>query len=184
MYQSETAPKWIRGTIVGCVRTPLGALEDTLTGSQYQLAITIGLFLAAIVNYSTQNRFDSGSYRIPIAVQFAWSIILVGGLLILPETPRYLIKKDSYEKAAKSLSRLRRLPSDHPAVVEELAEISANHRYEMSIGKARLIDCFKGTVGKRLATGCALQSLQQLTGVNFIFYCKSRLCWSCIMVTR
>jgi SP family sugar:H+ symporter-like MFS transporter len=51
MYQSETAPKWIRGTIVGC----------------YQLAITIGLFLAAIVNNSTQNRDDTGSYRIPIA---------------------------------------------------------------------------------------------------------------------
>lgn len=63
MYQSETAPKWIRGTIVGT----------------YQLAITIGMFLAAIVNNSTKDRMDSGSYRIPIAIQFAWSIILVVG---------------------------------------------------------------------------------------------------------
>ena len=67
MYQSETAPKWIRGTIVGA----------------YQLAITIGLFLAAIVNNATKNRNDSGSYRIPIAVQFAWSIILCLGYAIL-----------------------------------------------------------------------------------------------------
>lgn len=65
MYQSETAPKWIRGTIVG----------------SYQLAITIGLFLAAIVNNATKDRNDSGSYRIPIAVQFAWSIILVVGFV-------------------------------------------------------------------------------------------------------
>lgn len=63
MYQSETAPKWIRGTIVGA----------------YQLAITIGLLLAAIVNNATKDRNDSGSYRIPIAVQFAWSLILVVG---------------------------------------------------------------------------------------------------------
>lgn len=63
MYQSETSPKWIRGTIVGA----------------YQLAITIGLFLAAIVNNSTKNRNDSGSYRIPVAVQFLWSLILVIG---------------------------------------------------------------------------------------------------------
>ena len=63
MYQSETAPKWIRGTIVGT----------------YQLAITIGLFLAANVNNATKDRADSGTYRIPIAVQFLWSIILVGG---------------------------------------------------------------------------------------------------------
>lgn len=84
--------------------------------------------------------------------------------------PRYRIKQGQPEKAAKALSYLRRLPVDHPAVVEEIAEIMANHEYEMSLGKASYIDCFKGTLGKRLATGCLLQSLQQLTGVNFIFY--------------
>jgi MFS transporter, SP family, sugar:H+ symporter len=63
MYQSETAPKWIRGTIVGA----------------YQLAITIGLFLAAIVNNGTKDMKNSGSYRIPVALQFLWSLILVIG---------------------------------------------------------------------------------------------------------
>lgn len=154
MYQSETAPKWIRGVIVG----------------SYQLAITIGLLLAAIVNNATQGRNDSGSYRIPIAVQFLWSIILVVGLFILPETPRYLIKRDKYEEAAKALGKLRRLPVDHPAIIEELNEVQSNHLYEMSLGKSSYIECFKGSLGKRLLTGCLLQSLQQLTGVNFIFY--------------
>lgn len=82
LYQSETSPAWIRGTVVG----------------SYQLAITIGLFLAAIVNNGTQNRADTGSYRIPIALQFAWSIILVVGLCFLPETPRFLIKQDKHDK--------------------------------------------------------------------------------------
>jgi len=122
------------------------------------------------VNNSTQNRQDTGSYRIPIDVQFAWAIIICVGLLFLPETPRFLIKKDKHEAAAKALSRLRRLDPTHPALVEELAEIEANHRYEMSVAKAGYIDCFKGTIGKRLLTGCLLQALQQLTGVNFIFY--------------
>jgi len=156
LYQSETAPKWIRGTIVG----------------SYQLAITIGLLLASIVNNATKDRNDTGSYRIPIAVQFAWAIILFVGMLLLPETPRMYIKRDKAEDAAKSLSRLRRLPVDHPAVVEELSEIMANHQYEMALGKASWLDCFKGNLGKRLATGCLLQALQQLTGVNFIFYCE------------
>jgi len=154
MYQSETAPKWIRGVIVG----------------SYQLAITIGLLLAAIVNNATQGRNDSGSYRIPIAVQFLWAIILVVGLFLLPETPRYLIKMDKYEEAAKALGKLRRLPVDHPAIIEELNEVQSNHLYEMSLGKSSYIECFKGSLGKRLLTGCLLQSLQQLTGVNFIFY--------------
>lgn len=84
LFQSETAPKWIRGTIVGT----------------YQLAITIGLFLAAIVNNSTKNRMDTGSYRIPVAIQFAWAIIIVCGMLVLPETPRYLIKKDKHDQVS------------------------------------------------------------------------------------
>lgn len=69
LYQSETAPKWIRGAIVGC----------------YQWAITIGLLIAAVVLNGTKNRDDTGCYRIPVAVQFAWAIILVVGMLILPE---------------------------------------------------------------------------------------------------
>lgn len=55
-------------------------------------------------------------------------------------------------------------------MAEEIAELEANHNYELSLGKAGYIECFKGNIGKRLATGCLLQSLQQLTGVNFIFY--------------
>lgn len=74
------------------------------------------------------------------------------------------------EKAALSLSKIRRLPIDHPAVVDELAEIQANHEYEMSMGKSSYLDCFRGKIVKRLLTGCALQGLQQLTGINFIFY--------------
>ncbi|KAI1850294.1 hypothetical protein JX265_002192 [Neoarthrinium moseri] len=154
LYQSETAPKWIRGAIVGA----------------YQLAITIGLLLAAIVNYATQNRQDTGSYRIPIAVQFAWAIILIVGMLILPETPRFLIKKGKYEQAAHALSRLRRLPADSAPIKAELGEVKANHDYEMSIGKASYIDCFKGQMLKRQLTGMGIQALQQLTGINFIFY--------------
>jgi sugar porter (SP) family MFS transporter len=154
LYQSETSPKWIRGAIVGC----------------YQLAITIGLLLAAIVDNSTKNRNDTGSYRIPIAIQFAWALILFVGCIFLPETPRYLIKKGRPDQAAVSLSKLRKLDVEHPALLEELAEITANHEYELSLGKATYLDCFKGNLGKRLFTGCALQMLQQLTGVNFIFY--------------
>ncbi|KAE8384392.1 hypothetical protein BDV23DRAFT_177091 [Aspergillus alliaceus] len=153
-FGSETAPKWIRRFIVG----------------SYQWAITIGLLLASVVNNATHMRDDPGSYRIPIAVQFAWSIILVAGVLILPETPRYLIKADKREAATKSLAKLRRLPEDHAAVQSELGEIQANHEHEISLGGSSYIDYFRGNIGKRLMTGCLLQGLQQLTGINFIIY--------------
>ncbi|KAL6232696.1 hypothetical protein BDW75DRAFT_232589 [Aspergillus navahoensis] len=136
LYQSETAPKWIRGFIVG----------------SYQFAITVGLLLASVVNNATHNRNDSASYRIPIA------------------TPRYLIKRDNSKAAAHSLSKLRRLPEDHQAVREELAEIQANHQYEVSLGRSGYAECFRGNLLKRLLTGCLLQALQQLSGINFIMY--------------
>jgi sugar porter (SP) family MFS transporter len=154
LYQSETAPKWIRGAIVGA----------------YQLSITIGLLLAAIVNNATSNRNDAGSYRIPIAVQFAWSFILFFGMLILPESPRFLVRNGKNDKAAKALGRLRRLPADHPVIIAELDEVKAHHEHEMSLGAASYIDCFRRPNRKRQFTGMALQALQQLTGINFIFY--------------
>lgn len=154
LYQSEVLPKWIRGPVVG----------------SYQLAITIGLFIAACVNYGTANRDDTGAYRIPIGLQFAWGLILIVGMILLPETPRYLVKRGKDEQAAHSLSRLRKLNETDPHLQDELSEIKANHEYELSLGSASYIDCFNGNLGKRLATGCLLQALQQLTGVNFIFY--------------
>lgn len=154
MYQSETLPKWIRGFVVG----------------SYQLCITLGLLIASLVNYGTQNRLDTGSYRIPLAIQFAWSLILVIGMFFLPETPRFLIKKGKDEEAKRSLRFLRRLPLDDPNLVMEYQEIHSSWEYEKNLGSASYIECFKGTVGKRLFTGVTLQCLQQLVGINFIFY--------------
>lgn len=58
--------------------------------SGYQWAITIGLLLASIVNNATKDKQNHSAYQIPIAVQFAWSAILVGGMLMLPEV-RFII---------------------------------------------------------------------------------------------
>lgn len=154
LYQSETAPKWARGFIVGT----------------YQLAITIGIFLAAIANNACHKINSTASYRIPIAIQFLWSLLLMAGMLVLPETPRYLVKKGNRDSAKRSLARIRRVQPDDPRVEDEIVEIEANHQYELSIGKASYIDCFRGRMFYRQVTGMALQAFQQLTGVNFIFY--------------
>ncbi|KAI1475464.1 hypothetical protein K445DRAFT_8146 [Daldinia sp. EC12] len=156
LYQSEMAPKWIRGTLV-CA---------------YQLSITFGLLAASIVNLLTQKMAGSAAYRIPMGLQFTWACVLCLGLLVLPETPRFLIKQGNKHAAGLALSRLRRLDITHPALVEELAEIEANHEYELALGTASYKDLFVGTphLGRRTLTGCCLQMLQQLTGINFIMY--------------
>ncbi|GAB0138851.1 glucose transporter [Epichloe bromicola] len=156
LYQSEMAPKWIRGTLV-CA---------------YQLSITIGLFSASVINIITSKLENSSAFRVPLGLQIVPAVILTAGLLVLPETPRFLVKKGKNEAAGLSLSRLRRLDITHPALIEELHEIIANHQYELSLGPSSYKDVFFGSphLGRRIFTGCGLQMLQQLTGINFIMY--------------
>lgn len=82
--------------------------------------------------------------------------------------PVSLSKRTGIVLPSSPFARLRRLNINDTAIVEELAEIQANHEFELRLGKATYLDILKGTIGKRLATGCALQALQQLTGINFI----------------
>jgi MFS transporter, SP family, sugar:H+ symporter len=165
MYMSEIAPKRIRGALV----------------SGYQFCITIGLLLASCVAYGTQNRLDTGSYRIPVAIQMLWAIILGVGLFFLPESPRYFVKKGNLSAAAHALSRIRGQTHESEYIQQELAEIIANHEYELKIipqGNyfSSWKNCFTGslfTAGsnlRRTILGTSLQMMQQWTGVNFIFY--------------
>ncbi|KAI9649558.1 hypothetical protein NHQ30_002138 [Ciborinia camelliae] len=165
LYMSEICPKKVRGALV----------------SGYQFCITIGLLLASCVDYGTQNRLDTGSYRIPIALQIAWALILGGGLFLLPESPRYFVKKGNLDQAAVNLARLRGQPQGSEYIQQELTEIIANHEYEMSVIPqtgylGSWANCFTGSIFhsgsnlRRTILGTSLQMMQQWTGVNFIFY--------------
>lgn len=137
--------------------------------------------LASCVDYATQNRLDSGSYRIPMGIQLAWAIILAAGLFWLPESPRYFVMKGQLDKATLVLERLRQQPSGSPFIQEEVAEIVANYEYELSVIPqngyfSSWANCFKGSLSnpasnlRRTILGITLQMMQQWTGVNFVFY--------------
>lgn len=113
---------------------------------------------------------NATSYRLPLGLQFIWSSILIAGMSFLPETPRYLIMTGRYEEAKFAMSKLRKCSPDDPALVEEIDEVQASHNEVVKLGKASLKDCFTGGMYVRLLTGCILQALQQLSGINFIFY--------------
>ncbi|GMM27911.1 maltose permease [Martiniozyma asiatica (nom. inval.)] len=165
LYMSEITPKKIRGAVV----------------SGYQFCITIGLLLASCVDYGTKNFTNSAAYRIPIGLQMIWSITLFIGLLILPETPRFYVKKNRLDDAAKSLSFLRSQPVDSTYVQEELEEIVSNFHYEQSLIPTQTyiqswLQCFKGGLRnpasnlRKTILGTSMQMMQQWTGINFIFY--------------
>ncbi|KAJ3377543.1 hypothetical protein HDU84_008529, partial [Entophlyctis sp. JEL0112] len=159
MYQSECAPKWIRGTVV----------------SAYQWFITIGILIANVVNNATKDFSDDSAFRIPIGIQMAFAFVLAVGMVCLPESPRYLVKKGDTEAARASLARLNagnslELQAELDA---ELKEISEAFAVEVAQNQSTYADCFKRNDRKNLLrtmTGIAIQGFQQLTGVNFIFY--------------
>lgn len=156
LYMSEIAPKKVRGAIV----------------SGYQFCITLGIFLASCVDYGTQNYTNTGSYRIPIGLQMLWALILGTGLFLLPESPRYFVKKGNLEKAAHVLSRVRGEPESSEYIQQELAEIVANHEYEISVIPqtgyfGSWYACFTGGLRnpssnlRRTIMGTSLQMMQQ-----------------------
>lgn len=137
--------------------------------------------LASCVVYGTENRKDTGSYRIPIGIQYIWAIVLGTGLLFLPDSPRYFVKKGRVDDAINALCRLRGQPRDSEYIEAEIAEIVANEEYERSVipdagwfGSWK--NCFTGSLWeqksnlRRTILGTSLQMMQQWTGVNFIFY--------------
>jgi SP family sugar:H+ symporter-like MFS transporter len=124
----------------------------------------IGLIFSAVVENSTTTRNDTGSYRIPCAVQILFAILLSSGMILLPETPRYLIKKGQTEKAAKAMGVFRGLSKDHPEVLAEIQEILDSLELEHEKGAKSYLDCFRGHLRKRQLTGCILQAFQQLSG--------------------
>lgn len=159
IYQGEAAPKWVRGGIV----------------FTYQWAITWGLLIASAVCQGTQKVDQLISYRVPVGLQYVWSLFLCLGVLFLPESPRFHVTQGNLEKALICLSKLRRLPLDDDDLIEEIVEIKANYDYEMSFGRTSYLDCFRSGAGRckqsiRMVTGMGVQAFQQCSGINFIFY--------------
>ncbi|KYK56559.1 hypothetical protein DCS_03559 [Drechmeria coniospora] len=165
LYMSEICPRKVRGALV----------------AGYQFCITIGILLASVVVYATKNYPNTGVYRIPIAIQFPWALILGGGLLFLPDSPRYYVKKGKIQKAISALARVRGQPESSQFVQTEIAEIIANEEYERALIPSTTwfgswANCFKGSLWvsrsnlRRTILGTSLQMMQQWTGVNFIFY--------------
>lgn len=122
--------------------------------------------------YGTKDMSNTGAYRIPIAIQFPWALILGGGLMFLPDSPRYFVKKGNIPRAINALSRVRGQPEDSIYVQSELAEIVANEEYERALIPSTTwfgswANCFKGSVWesksnlRRTILGTSIQMMQQ-----------------------
>ncbi|CAF4965707.1 unnamed protein product [Rotaria sp. Silwood1] len=157
IYQSECAPKWIRGTLV----------------STYNWFITIGFLVAAIVNNETKDIHSHACYRIPISIQIILAVILAIGMFFLPESPRYLVMKGDFGRAQQAQAKLNWSAVNNENLDTDIEEIIAKAELTSKYSSGTYADCFKMGPQKNLfrtLVGIFLQAWQQLTGINFIMY--------------
>lgn len=158
-YISEVAPAEYRGRL----------------SSIQQIAIISGLFFSFLSNYALA-RIAGGSTQI-LALGFeAWrwmfwvmaipSVIFFFSLLLIPESPRFLVASDKKEKALSVLTRLLGAKAAEEKLSDIVASLSAAHH------KPALADVLAPKTGFRpiVWVGIGLASFQQLTGINIVFY--------------
>ncbi|OJD17477.1 hypothetical protein AJ78_02450 [Emergomyces pasteurianus Ep9510] len=155
LYQGESAPRHIRGAMISC----------------YQLFITLGIFVANCINFGTESRNDSGSWRIPIGITFIWVLILGLGISFFPDSPRYDYRAGRVDTAKKSMMRLYGVPHNHQQLHIELEEIREKYEEDMASKDQPWYEMFYAPrMRYRILLGVTLQALQQLTGANYFFY--------------
>ncbi|OCF75482.1 high-affinity glucose transporter SNF3 [Kwoniella mangroviensis CBS 8886] len=156
LYIGEAAPKKLRGSLLVL----------------YQVQIISGLFLAYIVNLGTHHINNSASWRIPIGLQLVWGIILMGGSLLLPESPRLLLGKGKVDQAIKAIAALNDCGVNDKLTQDVMQELQVAIEAENEGGKAGWLECFstRSRMWKRTLNGCMVQMLQQLNGQNFYYY--------------
>lgn len=150
LYLAEIASEKSRGAMI----------------SMYQLMITIGIFVAFLsdtaLSYSGNWRWMLGIIAVP---GFAFLL----GLLLLPESPRWLLLRGRRDEAQRVLLRLR---GDGLIALREAEDIEASLHtpqigWHLFLGNAN----FRRSV----ALGVGLQLVQQFTGINVVMYYAPRI---------
>lgn len=143
LYISEVSPPSIRGKLV----------------SLNQLFVTVGILSSYIIDYFLSL---DGLWRWMLGLAVVPAVILGVGMLFLPQSPRWLVKRGRAQEARQILRRLL-----NPAEAEaEIIDIEGNLRIQEKGWR----ELFERSMVHPLIIGIGLAILQQVTGINTIIY--------------
>ncbi len=143
LYIAEIAPPKTRGACV----------------SLNQLAVAIGIFVSYLVNFGFSG---TGGWRWMLGLAAIPGVILFIAMLILPETPRWLLSRNRKEDAIKVLKRIH----DPSVIDKQIQEIEDS----LSIQEGGMKELLRPGVRKALWIGLGLAVFQQITGINTVLY--------------
>jgi len=144
VYIAEIAPKHLRGAL----------------GTVNQLSITIGIMLAYLFGLFVSWRFLAIIGVVP-------SVLLIIGLSVIPESPRWLAKIGKETDFEASLRTLRGPDTD---ISVEEAEIKTAVEANQQQSRIRISDLIERRYALPLTIGIGLLLLQQLSGINAIMF--------------
>ena len=152
IYISEIAPPAFRGR--------LGMLQ--------QLAIVLGILFSFVSNYFIANSSfsflnENNYWRYMLAAAFIPSLIFFLLLLLVPESPRWLILKDRLPLSEKIFGKIY-------GTALAKGQVEAVKENIHSEGTANIRDVFSPRFKKVVIIGLVFASIAQFTGINIIFY--------------
>jgi SP family arabinose:H+ symporter-like MFS transporter len=162
MYIAELAPAGIRGRMV----------------SFNQLNIVVGISVAYFSNYlilslgqsdlawAQAMRLGDWNWRWMLGVEAIPAIFYFFALFMVPESPRWLVMHKQYEKALGIMSRV----SGQARAESDLAEVRSSLDSEASGEQGSIRDLFKPAMRLVLIIGVSIAILQQITGINSVFF--------------
>lgn len=128
----------------------------------FQIAIGVGIVIATIVGAS-----ESVPWRWSIGAACVPALLMLGLLLRLPESPRWLVKHDDRDRAREVLARVRPENYDTDGELEEMAALAREEETANTRGWSGLR---KAWVRPALILGCGIAIFTQLSGIEMIIY--------------
>ncbi|KAH7864900.1 hypothetical protein Vadar_024567 [Vaccinium darrowii] len=148
------------------------SLERGSLTSFPEIFINLGILLGYVANYAFSGLPVHIGWRVMLGVGILPSVFIVFALILIPESPRWLVMQNRIEEARSVL--LKTIESERE-VEERLAEIqlAAGHsnakNYEERAVWRELLSPSPG-VKRMLITGCGIQCFQQITGIDATTY--------------
>ncbi|KAK4160257.1 general substrate transporter [Cladorrhinum sp. PSN259] len=155
VYISELAPPSKRGRLIGF----------------QQWAITWGILIMFFICYGSSFLTGTAAFRLPWGLQAIPAVLLYLGLCFLPESPRWLAKKDRWDEAKEVLTLVHgKGDPNSPWVRRELQEIREVVEFERANADVSYFELFTLKMLNRTSIGVFTQIWSQLTGMNVMMY--------------
>ncbi|KAF2212746.1 hypothetical protein CERZMDRAFT_40536 [Cercospora zeae-maydis SCOH1-5] len=162
---TSTMPTWQSE----CARPERRGFVIILSGA----LIVSGIMVAYWTNYGFYFLEGSVRWRFPIAFQSFFTVLVMIGLFVLPDSPRWLASKGRMSEAKDIIARLRGKELDDPDVRMELQNIKESLEVQ-SLGSGfqmrELLTNGPSQNLRRMLLGVASQFFQQFTGINLVTY--------------